>query len=105
MPVKFLADSSEDIEEDWACEIVRAGHEGCSVHDQGLNLCPLPWKCRVLTSGPPRNSGDWLIPFSNMRLNFLCVWIVHFFLALNNITSQGSATVHLLMVASNFWQL
>lgn len=31
MPVKFLADSSEHTEEDWACEIVRAGHKGCSV--------------------------------------------------------------------------
>lgn len=31
MPVKFLADSSEITEEDWAYEIVRAGHEGGSV--------------------------------------------------------------------------
>ena len=30
MPVKCLAESSEHTEEDGACEIVRAGHEGCS---------------------------------------------------------------------------
>ena len=36
------------------------GHEGCHVgsqfSDQGLNLCPLHWECRVLTTGPPKKS-------------------------------------------------
>ena len=31
-------------------------HEGFQFSDQGLNLCPLQWKLRVLTPGPPRNS-------------------------------------------------
>ena len=32
----------------WAC--------GISVPDQGRNPCPLQWKCRVLTTGPPGKS-------------------------------------------------
>ena len=29
---------------------------GSQFPDQKLNLCPLPWKCRVLTTGPPGKS-------------------------------------------------
>ena len=30
---------------------------GCQFLDQGSNLCPLQWGCRVLTSGPPSPGG------------------------------------------------
>ena len=29
--------------------------------NQGLNLCPLPWKCRVLTVGPAGESSDKIL--------------------------------------------
>ena len=32
------------------------GHVGSYFPNQGLNLCPLHWKLRVLTSGPPGKS-------------------------------------------------
>ena len=31
-------------------------HVGPLFPDQGLNLCPLHWKCEVLTTGPPVRS-------------------------------------------------
>ena len=31
-------------------------HVGSQFPDQGLNLCPLQWKCGVLTTGPPGKS-------------------------------------------------
>ena len=32
-------------------------HTAFRIHE-GANLCPLPWKCKVLTTGPPRSSHD-----------------------------------------------
>ena len=31
-------------------------HTGSEFPDQGSNLCPLQWKCGVLTTGPPGKS-------------------------------------------------
>ena len=33
-------------------------HEGSQFPDQGSNLCPLQWKHRVLTTGPPGKSPE-----------------------------------------------
>ena len=30
-----------------------AQHAGSLTRDQGSNMCPLQWKCGVLTTGPP----------------------------------------------------
>ena len=41
-----------------------AQHVGSYFPDQGSNLCPLQWKCRVLTTGLPGNSPatfDWIL--------------------------------------------
>ena len=35
-------------------------HVGILVPDQGLNLCPLQWKCGVLTTGLPGKSQMFL---------------------------------------------
>ena len=33
-------------------------HAGSYFPDRGLNLCPVQWKCRVLTAGLPRKSQN-----------------------------------------------
>lgn len=38
----------------WLGGLLR-GLQGLSSLDQGSNVYPLQWKCRVVTAGPPRN--------------------------------------------------
>ena len=37
--------------------------------DQGSNPCPLQWKCRVLTTGPPGKSPSLFLKCSYQPLN------------------------------------
>jgi len=69
----------------WALCCFSLGRTACRIFpDQGSNPCPLPWECRVLTTGPPGKSKAKLwtehsSPFpSTLRLSPMypafCLW-------------------------------
>ena len=45
-------------------------HVGSQFPDQGLNPCPLHWKPRVLTTGPPEKSPILVFEFLHVIYNF-----------------------------------
>ena len=50
--------------------------------NQGTNLCPLQWKWRLLTTGPPGNSPPWII---FKKKNHLFIWLCRILVAARGI--------------------
>ena len=67
----FLRASSVDGPPETPCSFFffgrAAGHAGSSFPDQGWNPCPLQWKHRILTTGPPGKSQPHDSQFQNTK--------------------------------------
>ena len=70
-PVGEVAEEWQRLGWEWGfCEYTfffshTAWHAGSQFPDQGWNPCSLQWKCRGLTTGPPRKS--WSVCFNGLN--------------------------------------